>query len=161
MSWVELGQSPSCLLNPAVATTGDAQTEALGDTKKLPGLTCHMLVSHLTTSIPSLSRTDDHGSPLWFWHTSIRFGINDKSGVRSPKARRAWGYSPSPLCVFTSAGRSPPACSLGLSNTSCSSSTPAIRFCPAAQALLSPALLLLRLLLAAGGATSSRTCLCS
>lgn len=61
--------------------------KALVDTEKLPSL----LVSHLTTSFPSLSTTGNHGSPLWFWRTSslLGFRINDKREIRSPKARRA------------------------------------------------------------------------
>lgn len=100
-SWVELGQPPSCLLNHCsgqMATTGDGPpTEALGDTRKLPSLTCHTLVSHLTTSFPSLSRTDDHGSPVWFWHASIRFRTNDKRGLDHQRQCKLGLDSPRPL----------------------------------------------------------------
>lgn len=70
-----------------------------GGTKKLPSLTCHMLVSHLTTSFPSVSRTDDHGSPLWFWHTSIRFRIMTKEGLDHQRQRELGVDSSSPLCL--------------------------------------------------------------
>lgn len=130
MSWVELGQSPTCLLNRwsgRLATTGD------GSLMEAPKSfqACHMLVSHLTTSFASVSRTDDHGSPLWFWHTSIRFRIMTKGGLDHQKQRELGVDSSSPLCLHLCREK-PSNLQFGsLHEELQPQHTPAIRDCPA------------------------------
>lgn len=84
----------------AVASWPSQEMVPNRDTKELPRLSIQKpVMCWYLTSPPHLGKCHGSWITFWFQHASTRFRINDKRGVRSPKAMWAWGGQSQPsLC---------------------------------------------------------------